>query len=112
MTVSLRAFISHWNRKNENVKFSIPESFGSARPTKVEMRFSPIKDEDVDELWEKATFGLGFRSKCGMVITTNKMVFKSGICDIAIPSQDPAYTEEKLIEVLRWFGEVVFQPSL
>ena len=110
MNQRLKDFIPEWNKTHQHLTFSYQETPVNARPVSIEIRYPAEKYHDFfsTEPWDKLNEIVEKSSHDTMYITTNERLFKRGIIEAKVASQNRTYQEQYIVETLRWIGKYFF----
>lgn len=110
MKQTLDDFILEWNKTHKKLFFSLQKAPAIDRPTEIGIRYSVAEYEDFlsSEQWGRLTFIVERKSHGAMYVSSDEMLFNSGIIDIAVSSANHNYQECYVISVLKWICEKFF----
>lgn len=100
-------FVNDWNREHPKFTFTLHMEEAHERPVEIYLRYSAAKYQDFctpeafTELCKKAES----KSRGICLVTTDEHLFRRGIVDFAVATQNHNYRATTLVSTLKWIGE-------
>lgn len=110
MKLTLNGFVQDWNNSHDRFTFLVLETPVINKPVSVEIRYPAVEYRRFysTEKWNELNGFVDTLSRGTMFVVSNEYLFRRGIIEIKIASQNHNYRENHVICVLKWIGEELF----
>lgn len=105
---SLRPFIYQWNRDHPDISFCIGAT-APAGPACIMVRFDAEKYLQNQTIRERSRLSQQLRIESGHMLflaDDTQQLMQAGIIDIDVACAKPGYSDQHVIDGLKWLGEV------
>lgn len=108
-TVAL--FASDWGKLHPKFTFTPQMDEGLGQPVEICLRYSAAKYRDfcTPEAFAELCEKVEAKSRGICLVTTDEHLFRRGIVDFAVATQNHNYRATTLVSTLKWVGEEFFR---